>query len=116
MRVLLALACRSLGDEDGALLELEAARDAFEELGAALDVARVDSLAAAASRDDAHGLTARELEVLRLVAAGETNKAIAARLVLSERTVERHVSNILVKVGASSRAAATAFAYEHQLV
>ena len=116
VRVLLALACRSLGDEDGALLELEAARDAFEELGAALDVARVDSLAAAASRDDAHGLTGRELEVLRLVAAGETNKAIAARLVLSERTVERHVSNILVKVGASSRAAATAFAYEHQLV
>ena len=76
----------------------------------------MDSLAAAATRDDTHGLTARELEVLRLVAAGQSNKAIAARLVLSERTVERHVSNILVKVGASSRAAATAFAYEHQLV
>jgi DNA-binding CsgD family transcriptional regulator len=116
VRVLTALACRTLGDEDGALLDLEAARDAFAELGAAPDVARVDSLTVAVSPDDAHGLTARELEVLRLVAAGETNKAIAARLVLSERTVERHVSNILVKVGASSRAAATAFAYEHQLV
>ena len=115
-RVLVALACRTLGDEDGALLDLEAARDAFAALGAAPDVARVDSLAAAATRDDTHGLTARELEVLRLVAAGQSNKAIAARLVLSERTVERHVSNILVKVGASSRAAATAFAYEHQLV
>ena len=89
VRVLTALACRTLGDEDGALLDLEAARDAFEELGAAPDVARTRS-PAAASPDDAHGLTARELEVLRLVAAGETNKAIAARLVLSERTVERH--------------------------
>ncbi len=96
-------------------LELEAARVAFEDLGASPDLARVDSLDAAAAPDP-HGLTARELEVLRLVAAGESNKAIAARLVLSERTVERHVSNILVKVGASSRSAATAFAYEHQLV
>ena len=65
---------------------------------------------------DVHGLTARELEVLRLVAAGRTNKAIAAELVLSERTVERHVSNIFAKLGVSSRSAATAFAYEHELV
>ena len=65
---------------------------------------------------EAHGLTGRELEVLRLVAAGRTNKAIAAELVLSERTVERHVSNIFTKLGLSSRAAATAFAYEHELV
>jgi DNA-binding NarL/FixJ family response regulator len=62
------------------------------------------------------GLTERELEVLRLVAAGRTNKAIAAELVLSERTVERHVSNIFAKLGVSSRSAATAFAYEHGLV
>ena len=63
-----------------------------------------------------HGLTARELEVLRLIAAGQTNKSIAAQLVLSERTVERHVSNIFVKLDVSSRAAATAFAYEHEIV
>jgi DNA-binding NarL/FixJ family response regulator len=76
---------------------------------------RIGSLAGGA-RGDAHGLTERELEVLRLVAAGETNKAIAAELVLSERTVDRHVSNIFVKLGVSSRAAATAFAYEHGLL
>ena len=67
-------------------------------------------------RDSAHGLTPRELQVLRLVAAGETNKAIAAELVLSERTVDRHVSNIFAKLRVSSRAAATAHAYEHRLV
>ena len=76
----------------------------------------MDSLAARAGGSGPHGLTARELEVLRLVAAGETNKAIAAELVLSERTVDRHVSNILTKLGASSRAAATAYAYQHQLI
>ena len=65
---------------------------------------------------DVHGLTARELQVLRLVAAGATNKAIAAELVLSERTVDRHVSNILMKLRVPTRAAATAFAYEHKLV
>lgn len=54
--------------------------------------------------------------MLRLVSAGGTNKAIAAELVLSERTVDRHVSNILTKLGLPSRAAATAFAYSHQLV
>ncbi len=116
VQVLVALACRALGDEDSATFELEAARDLFEQLGAAPDVSRVDALNRDAARDDTHGLTARELDVLRLVAAGETNKAIAARLVISERTVDRHVSNILAKVGAPSRAAATAYAYEHQLV
>jgi DNA-binding NarL/FixJ family response regulator len=115
-QVLVALACRALGDEDSATFELEAARDVFEELGAAPDVSRVDALTRDTAGDDTHGLTARELDVLRLVAAGATNKAIAARLVISERTVDRHVSNILAKVGAPSRAAATAYAYEHQLV
>jgi DNA-binding CsgD family transcriptional regulator len=115
-RVLIAHACRALGDEDSAALELEAAREVFDELGAAPDVETVDTLARGRAGGDTHGLTARELEVLRLVAAGETNKAIAARLVISERTVDRHVSNILAKVGAPSRAAATAYAYEHQLV
>jgi DNA-binding NarL/FixJ family response regulator len=61
-------------------------------------------------------LTPRELQVLRLVAAGQTNKAIAAELILSQRTVDRHMSNIFIKLGVSSRAAATAYAYEHQLI
>ena len=89
----------------------------FEGLGARPDLARLDSLVApGASDDDTHGLTPRELEVLRLVASGQTNKAIAASLVLSERTVDRHVSNIYAKLGVSSRAAATAYTYEHGLV
>jgi DNA-binding NarL/FixJ family response regulator len=75
----------------------------------------VESLLSAPSRDR-HGLTPRELEVLCLVAAGRTNRQIADVLVLSARTVDRHVSNIFAKLGVSSRAAATAFAYEHELV
>jgi DNA-binding CsgD family transcriptional regulator len=116
VRELLGLACRELGDDDTAALELEAARGDFANLGAAPDLARVDSLTRRASPIDAHGLTPREHEVLRLIAAGKTNKAIAAELVLSERTVDRHVSNIFTKLGLSSRAAATAYAYEHRLV
>jgi DNA-binding CsgD family transcriptional regulator len=116
VRVLLGLACRALGDDETAALELEAARGVFAQLGAALDLARVDSLTQHAPSIDAHGLTPRELQVLRLVAAGKTNKAIAAELVLSERTVDRHVSNIFTKLGVSSRAAATAYAYKYQLV
>jgi DNA-binding CsgD family transcriptional regulator len=113
-RVLLGLACRALGDDESADLELAAAREAFGELQAAPDLARLDGLAA--PQAEPHGLTPRELQVLRLVAGGATNKAIAAELVLSERTVDRHVSNILAKLRVPSRAAATAFAYEHQLI
>jgi DNA-binding CsgD family transcriptional regulator len=116
VRVLLGLACRALGDDDTTTLELEAARGVFAQLGAAPDLVRVDSLIRRAPPIDAHRLTPRELQVLRLVAAGKTNRAIAAELVLSERTVDRHVSNIFTKLGMSSRAAATAYAYEHQLV
>jgi DNA-binding NarL/FixJ family response regulator len=105
-----------VGDDDTASLELEAAREVFARLGAAPDLVRVDSLTRRGASGVAHGLTARELQVLRLVAAGETNKAIAAELVLSQRTVDRHVSNIYTKLGVSSRAAATAFAYEHRVV
>ena len=115
-RVLLGMACRRLGDDDAAALELEAARTGFEELGAGPDLARVDSLVTSAPSKGAHGLSPRELEVLRYVARGKTNKEIAAALVLSERTVERHVSNIFAKLRVSTRAAATAFAYEHQLL
>jgi DNA-binding CsgD family transcriptional regulator len=115
-RVLVGLACRALRDHDTAALELEAARRVFDELGAAPDVARVDSLAPPEDTSDTRGLTKRELQVLRLVASGRTNKAIAAELVVSERTIDRHVSNIFTKLRVPSRAAATAFAYEHRLV
>jgi DNA-binding CsgD family transcriptional regulator len=112
-RVLLGQACEALGDEDTAALELEAARAAFEALGAKPDLMRVSS---SVRPKDTHGLTARELQVLRLLAGGKTNRAIASELVVSERTVERHVSNVFAKLGVSSRVAATAFAYEHRLL
>jgi DNA-binding NarL/FixJ family response regulator len=108
-------ACRALGDDDTAALELEAARDAFAELGAAPDLARLDSSAGRAARE-AYGLTPRQLEVLRLVAAGKSNREIAASLVISEHTVARHVQNIFAALGVSSRTAASAFAFEHDLV
>ncbi len=115
-RVLIGLACGQIGDDDTAALELEAARAVFEDLGAATDLSRVRSLMAPASSKDTHGLSARELQVLRLLAHGKTNRAIATELVLSVRTVDRHVGNIFVKLGVSTRAAATAFAYEHELL
>jgi DNA-binding CsgD family transcriptional regulator len=119
IRVLVARAFQALGDRDGAALELEAARKVFVQLGAAPDAAATDALIAASahvapsSRVETHGLTARELEVLRLVASGKTNKAIARELFLSEKTVDRHVSNIFVKIDVPSRAAATAWAFKH---
>ena len=116
VRVLVGLACRALGDEDSAVLELDAARAAFEQLGAAPDVMRVESLAARDVAGETHGLSGRELEVLRLVASGKTNREIAASLVVSEHTVARHLQNIFQKLGVSSRTAATAFAFEHELV
>ena len=116
VRVLVALGCLAAGDEDTAAWELDAARDAFDRLGAVPDVARVDSLTATPRTAAVHGLTQRELQVLRLVAGGATNKAIGVELVLSERTIDRHVTNIFAKLRVSSRAAATAWAYEHDLV
>jgi DNA-binding NarL/FixJ family response regulator len=97
-------------------LELEAARQSFQELGAKSDLPGVEDLLGPATATLPGGLTAREVEVLRLVAAGKTNRAIASELVLSEKTVARHVSNIFAKLDLSSRAAATAYAYEHGLV
>ncbi len=116
VRVLVGLGCRAAGDEDTAAWELDAARGVFDRLGARPDVARVDSLTAIPQPAAAHGLTQRELQVLRLVSRGATNRSIAAELVLSERTIDRHVSNIFAKLRVSSRAAATAYAYEHELV
>ena len=97
-------------------MELEAARSVFAQLGAAPDLARLKALAHWEGAWKGHGLTERELQVLRLVAAGKTNHAIATDLVLAEKTVDRHVSNIYAKLGVSSRAAATAYAYQHQLL
>jgi ATP/maltotriose-dependent transcriptional regulator MalT len=115
-RVLIALGCRMLGDEESADLELDASRRVFAELGAEPDVARVELLSGKRADASAHGLTRRELEVLRLLATGKTNRAIAADLVLAEKTIDRHVTNIFAKLGVSSRAAATAYAYEHRLL
>jgi DNA-binding CsgD family transcriptional regulator len=114
-QVLAALACRELGDQDTARVELEAARASLQALGAGPDVKRVDGLLGGPA-DESHGLTSRELEVLRLVAGGKTNREIASILVVSEHTVARHVQNILLKLRVSSRTAATAFAFEHELV
>lgn len=114
VRVLLGLACQEQGDLDGAELEFEAARTAFTALGATPELERLSRIAGAASSPG--GLTTREVEVLRLVASGATNRSIADELVISEKTVARHVSNIFLKLDLSSRAAATAYAYEHGLV
>jgi DNA-binding CsgD family transcriptional regulator len=127
----LGQACCQLGDAEGAQLEWSAARDGFTELGAAPDLTQLDALQrqppresarAPASRSapsapsDTYGLSARELEVLRLLATGKTNRVIARELCVSDKTIDRHVSNLFGKLGVSSRAAATAFAYEHGLV
>lgn len=116
VRAALGLACRALGDEEGATMELDAARRAFERLGAVPDLARVDALMGSAPKRQPHGLTPRELQVLGLIATGKTNKAIAAELCLSERTVDRHVSNIFNKLDVPTRTAAAAWAYERKLV
>jgi DNA-binding NarL/FixJ family response regulator len=116
VRALIGAACRAVGDDDACALEFEAARRTFAELGAAPDAARMETLACRPRDGEPGALTDRELQVLRFVAAGRTNRSIAEELVLSERTVDRHVSNIFAKLGVSSRAAATAHAYEHRLV
>jgi len=116
VRLLIALACRKLGDAESAGLEFDAARALFDWLGAPPDLAYLDSLRKRATQAYQHGLTPRELQVLRQIAAGKTNKAIATELFVSERTIDRHVSNILTKLGVPSRAAATAYAYNHKLL
>jgi DNA-binding CsgD family transcriptional regulator len=114
-RVLIAEACRGAGDDDSAELETAAARWSFEQLGAAADLRRLDGHRGAGYQAPG-GLTLREQQVLRLVATGATNRAVAGELFLSEKTVARHVANIFLKLGVSSRSAATAYAYEHHLV
>jgi len=116
MREALGLACRVLGDREGGRMELEAARAAYASLGARPDIARVDALLVHRTDAGPQGLTPREVQVLRLVAAGKTNKNVADALSLSVKTIERHVGNILMKLDVPSRAAATAWAYEHEVV
>jgi DNA-binding NarL/FixJ family response regulator len=114
VRTLIGIACRELGDTASAELELEAARGVFAELGAAPDLERVAQLVR--SPRAAGPLSRREGEVLTLLAAGKTNRAIAGALFISQKTVARHVSNIFAKLRLSSRAEATAYAYKHGLV
>jgi DNA-binding CsgD family transcriptional regulator/tetratricopeptide (TPR) repeat protein len=121
IRVALGRVFLALGDEDGARLELDGARKIFVELGATPDVAAVDALAAPVrpapgAKAGAHGLSPRELEVLLLVASGKTNKEIGRALFVSEKTVDRHVSNIFVKLDVPTRSAATAWAYQKGLL
>jgi DNA-binding CsgD family transcriptional regulator len=115
-RVLIARACNDLGDLGSARVELDAAGAVFSELGAAPDLAALGHLRDQPAAPSPGRLTPREREVLRLIAGGGTNTAIAGELRLSERTVDRHVSNILTKLGVPSRAAAIAFAYDHRLI
>jgi ATP/maltotriose-dependent transcriptional regulator MalT len=113
-RIAFAEALRAAGDEDGARAAFLSARSTFEALGATADAAVAGALAAGPDALPA-GLTAREAEVLRLVAAGKTNRDIAVELVISEHTVARHLQNMFAKLGVSTRAAATAYAYAHDL-
>jgi len=129
-RVVMSLASQAVGDADSSELELEAGRRTLQRLGAVTDLARITELTRSAARgvwakpkgvevkatNGARPLTARELEVLELIATGKTNRAIADALTLSEKTVARHVSNIFTKLGVTTRAAATAYAYQHRLV
>ena len=117
VRVLIGLACSALGDPETSAMELDGARRVFEQLGAKPDIERLDALMRRPSgQATPGGLTRREVEVIRLVAAGKTNRVIAKELGLSEKTVARHVHNSLTKIGVPSRAAATAYAYENGLI
>jgi DNA-binding CsgD family transcriptional regulator len=117
-RILAGLACQELDDSEGARLEFEAAMSMLAKLSAAPELARVRALGrgAPSTPADHHGLTPRELEILQLVAAGKTNKVIAAELFVSDKTVERHLSNIFNKLDVSTRTAAAAYAYAHKLI
>jgi DNA-binding CsgD family transcriptional regulator len=115
-RMLLGQVYQKLGDKDSAMLESENARRLFSQLGALPDLKKMAALQSPQKQTRPFLLTKRETEVLGMLAKGQTNKKIATDLFLSERTVDRHVSNILSKLGVASRAAATALAYKHNLL
>jgi ATP/maltotriose-dependent transcriptional regulator MalT len=115
VRMVIGHACRALGDEESAFMEFDAARWIFERLGASFDLMRLDTQTRQSAVSSAAGLSRREIEVLRLIAAGETNKQIASTLVISEHTVARHVQNMLQKLSCSSRSSLAVFAVEHDL-
>jgi len=115
-RVLIALACDEMDDNDAATMELKLAREVFQRLAASPDCAKVELLLQKRATRNQSPLSMRELDVLLLIAAGKSNKAIAVKLGISEKTVARHVSNIFNKLDLSSRAAAAAYAYQHQLI
>ena len=116
VRVLLGQACQQLGDHVAAEFEFDGARQFFQRVSAQPDVARLDALRQARHKTDTSVLSARERQVIELVATGKTNREIARRLSISERTVDRHVSNILLKLNLPTRSAATAYAYQHDLI
>ena len=116
VRVQVGIACRTLDDRETAEIELDTACRAFQRLGARPDVERVRRLIDSLESGLPKGLTAREMEVLSLVATGRTNREVSSALMISEHTVARHLQNIFAKIGVSSRTAATSFALEHHLI
>lgn len=106
-RLLIARALHRMGDAETASLEVDGANRLLAEVGIPVP----DELG-----PDTADLSPRELEVLRLVATGVTNREIADELFLSVKTVDRHVANILLKLDVPSRTAATAYGYEHGLI
>ena len=116
VRVLLGQACQRSGDFTAAEFEFDGARQFFQRVEAIPDVARVDAVRQIGHKADTHVLSVRERQVIELVAKGRTNREIARQLSISERTVDRHVSNILLKLNLPTRSAATAYAYQNDLI
>lgn len=116
VRVRLGEACQQVGDHVAAAFEFDGARQFFHRVSAQPDIARVDELRQATVKPDDHVLSPRERQVIQLVATGRTNREIARQLSISERTVDRHVSNILLKLNLPTRSAATAYAFQHDLI
>jgi DNA-binding CsgD family transcriptional regulator len=116
VRVLVGQACRALGDADSAEIEFDAADHVFQQIGAASDLDRLGKLMSSEELSYSSGLTAREVQVLSLVATGQTNREISSTLMISEHTVARHMQNIFSKLEVPSRTAATTFALEHKLI
>ena len=114
--LLMADVCERRGDHEARRLDVEAARRLFKQLNAEWCLARIGEQPKQPTREAVGSLSEREAQVLRLIASGKTNRAIAEELFISEKTVARHVSNIFDKLGVSSRSAATAWAYQRNLI